>query len=139
MVKHDKRNTYKTVQHINNCYFLAAVSMYIVITSLVYTDVRVSLVNASSRHSAGLKSVLFGDQIKLFGLLGLQLDFFSLVFVSFPLELVLSSSHHIYLSVYRSMRHDSFDLQMLVSRPFSTICVRSSELLVFLFPFLCAL
>jgi len=67
--------------------------IYIVITSLVYTDVRVSVVNASSRHSAGLKSVLFGDQIKLFGLLGLQLDFFSLLFVSFRLEPSYLSIH----------------------------------------------
>ena len=72
---------------------IAAVSIYIVITSLVYTDVRVSVVNASSRHSAGLKSVLFGDQIKLFGLLGLQLDFFSLLFVSFRLEPSYLSIH----------------------------------------------
>ena len=79
MVKHDKE-THQDGAHI-------------VITSLVCTDVRVSVVNASSRHSAGLKSVLFGDQIKLFGLLGLQLDFFSLLFVSFRLEPSYLSIH----------------------------------------------
>ena len=79
MVKHDKE-THQDGAHI-------------VITNLVCTDVRVSVVNASSRHSAGLKSVLFGDQIKLFGLLGLQLDFFSLLFVSFRLEPSYLSIH----------------------------------------------
>jgi len=83
MVKHDKE-THQDGAHI-------------VITNLVCTDVRVSVVNASSRHSAGLKSVVFGDQIKVLGLLGLQLDLFSLFFVCFRLE---TSAHHIY-------RHDS--------------------------------
>ena len=83
VVKHDKETQWDSCREY----------IYIVITSLVYTDVRVSVVNASSRHSAGLKSVLFGDQIKLFGLLGLQLDLFSLLFVSFRLEPSYLSIH----------------------------------------------